>query len=77
MLDYQVICEFNDLERKVEETTTLAFASLNDLETEVESQAMLTGARYNIMPRRRGKHRWEIREPGELLVVIKGVKIFE
>lgn len=77
MLDHQVICEFNDLERKVEETTTLSFASLDDLEVEVEYQALLVGERYGIMPRRRGKHRWEIREPGELIIIIRGERLIE
>ena len=76
MLDYQIVCEFSDLERGIDETSVLGFAAENDLEAECELHAMSMIARYNIMPQQRGKYRWEIREPGELLVVIRAEKVW-
>jgi hypothetical protein len=76
-LDYEIACEFTDLERGVEEMSTLGFAARNDVEYECESHASVLGARYGIAPKRRGAWRWEIREPGSLLVVVKANRIIE
>lgn len=75
VIDYEITYEFSDLERNVEETGTLDFAAGDDLVYECERHAALLGARYGIMPRQRGRTRWEIREPGELLVVVTARKI--
>jgi hypothetical protein len=77
MIDHAIIVEFSDLERGVEETMTVAFAAENDVEYECEVQAMRLGTRYSAMPRQRGRRRWEIREPGELLVVIRAERLLE
>jgi hypothetical protein len=76
MIDWQIVCEFTAYEpRLVEETDVIGFAAANDVPYEVERHAARLGARYNSMPRRRGARRWEIREPGELLVVVRAEKI--
>lgn len=78
MIDYQIVVEFTAYDpRRIEETVVVGFTTAHDAPFDVELEAMRLTAKYNSMARRRSARRWEIREPGELLVVVRAERIPE